>query len=298
LELHKIEFQSADDRRTGVTFLASALASTRSLQVLKLSDLSLIDEDKNVLLERLSLSASATLRVLHLEGMSLGESHAQHIARILSNQISNLQELWLSKNDLNSLAIETVVTRGLVRNSKLLRLVLSHNPVGDAGAASLAAGLKSNVTLQELRIVDCEIWQSGCSELISAIPYYAALTRLSLDGNDFEECLDRLNTVIEMNVSLVHVLDSMPRLLHTERRQLRLQGASSASCGPYGFLDYYLRLNHAHRRFFVEPNLSISLLPRVLERKEANSDPSIIYYFLRHSPSIYANAMAGNTVAL
>jgi hypothetical protein len=294
LELTKVEFQRDADGLTGLTYLSSALASTRSLQVLKISNLSVPDADKNALLERLSKS---TLRVLHLESMSLGEPHALPMACIISNKQSDLQDLSLRKNDLNAEAVEMIVSRGLQRNSRLLRLDLSHNPIGDAGAAALAAGMKSNIALQELRLVDCEIWKAGCSEIVSSIPHLSALTRLSLDENDADLCLDRLISAVGLNFRIVHVLDGLPQLIHAERRQQRSGGASSAVSGPYGMLCFHLRLNRAGRRIIVEPNLSALLLPRVLENKTANSDPSILYYLLRRSVSLYAGATTAKTTS-
>jgi Leucine Rich repeat len=290
LTLKKIEFlhdHSNKQHSTAMALFASALSSTKSVQVLTLSSLLLSEGDKILLLKGLAGNAGQSLRVVHFEDMGLNDAHAPWLARILTSHGSQLNELSLRKNDLGAKAVETIVKHGLCCNSTLRRLDLSENPVGDTGAAWLATCLKDKASLEELKLVDCDIWRPGCLDLALAMPRSSGLTRLSLDGNDIEDCLDRVIDAIKVNFYIVHVLDSLPHLLSLERRMRRPHGGSADVYGPYHVLDFYLRMNRARRRFIVEP-IRPSLLPKLFSEQQANKDPSILYHFLRHSPSFLA----------
>lgn len=290
LTLTNVEFPHADGNKqssTALALFASALSSTKSLQALKLSSILLSEGNKILLMKGLARSVGHSLRVVHVDDMGLNGAHAPWLARLLTTQGSQLHELSLRRNDLDAKAVEIIVNRGLCFNSTLRRLDLSENPVGDTGAARLATCLKDNCSLQELKLVDCDIWRPGCLDLALAMPVSSGLTRLSLDGNDVEDCLDRVIEAIKVNFHIVHLLDSLPHLLTLERRKRRPHGGSTSVCGPYHILDFFLRMNRAGRRFFVEPILP-SLLPNLFAEQKANMDPSILYHFLRRSPLFFA----------
>jgi Ran GTPase-activating protein (RanGAP) involved in mRNA processing and transport len=287
LTLSKVEFLGDDNKQhsTALELFASALSLTNSVQVLKLSSIVLVECDKVLLMKGLAGNSGHSLRVIHVEDIGLNEEHVPWLAHLLANEASQLSELSLRKNNLNAKAVEIIVSHGLCCNSTLRRLNLSENPVGDKGAARLAMCLKDSHSIQELRLVDCDIWRPGCLELALAMPFFSGLTRLSLDGNDVEDCLDQVIEAIKLNFNLVHVLDSLPSLLRLKRRKRQPNGGSASVCGQYHVLDFYLRMNRARRRFLIEPILP-SLIPKLFTEHGANKDPSILYHFLRRSPPL------------
>jgi Ran GTPase-activating protein (RanGAP) involved in mRNA processing and transport len=287
LTLTNVEFLGDNNERhsSALEIFASALSLSNSVQVLKLSSLFLSDCDKVLLMKGLAGNAGHSLRVIHVEDLGLNEEHVHWLARLLASEASQLRELSLRKNDLNAKAVEIIVNHGLCCNSTLRRLNLSENPVGDTGAARLAMCLKDSDSIQEVRLVDCDIWRPGCLELALAMPFFSGLTQLSLDGNDVEDCLDQVIDAIKLNFHLMHVLDSLPSLLRLERRKRRPHGGPASVCGQYHVLDFYLRMNCARRRFLIEP-IHPSLIPKLFTEHGANRDPSILYHFLRRSPSL------------
>ena len=63
-------------------------------------------------------------------------------------------------------------------------LELDRNPLGDPGAAALAAGVASCDALTRLSLTHCEIGSSGAAAIASALP--RTLVELDLSGNGID----------------------------------------------------------------------------------------------------------------
>jgi hypothetical protein len=207
--------------------------------------------------------------------MNLDTTSAPLLACLL-RQNKHLTELSLRKNELTGDAIQIIVEDGLVRNQTLTKLQLSYNPVGDDGAKHLIAGLGQNTRLRELCLTQTEIWREGCLAFAQALPLMKGLRKLSMDGNEMEECGNEMFKSLEKNMVIHQVVEGLPRLLRGPEKDTWIQ------------IDLLLRTNKANRRILVEPCMPSNLLPRVLQ--SATSQPDALYCLLRGMPSAWTQA--------
>jgi hypothetical protein len=216
-----------------------------------------------------SLTKNKTLKSLYLDDCSIGSKHAVKLADFLATN-EQLVTLSLCDNDLNGQSIGILAERGLQHNTTLRKLLLSQNPIGDAGAICLSKLLCSNPSIESLSLVDCEIWGPGCISLARGLAQMRGLKQLVVDG----EWEDHVGIVLESMVSnftLVQLwTDRTPMLIYTDDQWKKV--------------DLYLRLNRAKRRMLVEPLVPASLWPQVLAGSD--DDASIVYHLLRHKPEL------------
>jgi hypothetical protein len=208
---------------------------------------------------------NTSLVSLSLEHMQLNQVLVQDVAAVLVVQAtnSNLQELSLRHNNLNGDCIKVLVQDGLVHNDKLQRLFLSHNPVGDDGARHLMQGLvhscsdtssssstKINTTLQDLGLVETEIWQAGCRTILNGLRVSAcrsSLRKVHLDRNNLEACGPQaIVDMLQENMVVYSLLETLPLLLRKQKE------ACSADYAQWRQVDFMLRSNKAKRRFFMQ----------------------------------------------
>lgn len=273
--LRSLVLTKVKTENNGFAPLATALVQAKRLCSLKLDSLSFSLSDANKILS--CVERNQSLEELQLDNLDFDHQHAPGLALLLANN-THLRSLSLHRNNLTGDAIEKMVYDGLVKNATLRKLSLSHNPVGDDGARHLVVGLQNNETLQELKLVECEIWQSGTSDLVQSLPKYRGVKRLSLDRNEVGHCGFELLTSLQQNVNVVHVLDTLPRLL-----QLEQHFVEGVRMRTWTLVDWHLRMNRNKRRFLTETEFCPSLVPVVYGH--ASADPSTLYHFLRQAPA-------------
>lgn len=262
-----------------VANIAMALSKADSLEELCLHGLTLSSENINLLIEAIGMNSS--LRTLRLEKMSLDVESAPALGAMLADN-QHLTQLSLRNNNLCGDAIRTLVQDGLARNNSLQALCLSQNPVGDNGAECLAKGLMANFTLRKLSLVQAEIWSDGCREFLSGIAKCQGLRHVSLDGNDFDDCVTDLLLTLDQNMFLEHVMDSLPLLMRSKL----------SDTAAWRQVDLLLRMNKAGRRMLlVDNDFAPSLVPYVLAKGAAapssvchdrgSRPPDVLYEMIR-----------------
>uniref|UniRef100_A0A667Z8N9 SPRY-associated domain-containing protein n=1 Tax=Myripristis murdjan TaxID=586833 RepID=A0A667Z8N9_9TELE len=203
--------------------LASALKSNPShLTELDLSYNKLQDSGVQLLSAGLE-SPNCRLKILRLNHCELIVSCCASLATALKSNPSHLTELDLSYNQLQDFGVELlsaglespncrletlrlsdcglsethceVVALALKSNPHLTELDLSKNNVQDSGVKLLSSGLESpNCRLKILRLDSCELTESSCASLASALKSNPShLTELDLSDNkllDFGSCGD------------------------------------------------------------------------------------------------------------
>lgn len=215
------------------------------------------------------LESNIHLEELYLEHCEIDSTYAKALSKLVKASTS-LKTLSLCSNNLDGDSIGVIAERGLNQNKILQRLILSYNPIGDVGAKHLTNLLVSNPTIQSLSIVDCEIWSQGCMSLAHGLADMKGLRILNADS-EWENHIDIILSSIKSNFSLIQ--------LWTDRTAMLM------NIDPlWKQLGFYLRLNEAKRRLLVEPNVSVTLLPRILA--ESNHDATILYHFLSHKPDL------------
>ena len=96
---------------------------------------------------------------------------------------SSLQSLFLSKNSIGPIGIESI-SEGLKNiHSNLKSLSLDVNKFGEDGAKHLAEGIQMNQSLTTLNISNCEIGPGGAHVIAQAINSSPKMTSLNLECN-------------------------------------------------------------------------------------------------------------------
>jgi hypothetical protein len=270
-QLHRLSLTDVSGSRA---WLNGFHASTTSLEMLCLKDMSLSKIEQNTLfaaLVRLDDDLSTTnpnphhrLRTMRLHGLDLDDDADEWIAQLLKHN-PNLQELSLVRNNLLNISRIASVLRD--ENQTLQSLDLSENPIGDVGVLELAHALSKNRSLQRLNILECEIWQEGFGTLLRALAHFQVQEILvgnvgsDLSGDDDDSYEDMVLESLRTNVCTVRLFSSHPR---TWTRSQTL-------------LDW----NQLGRRYWGETfMIERPLLPHVLSKKQLSSRPDRLFQFL------------------
>ena len=211
--------------------------------------------------------SNSVLECLEVNRCGLCSETAHSLAGLISSA-KNLTTLDVSENNIDEVDVEALTTYGLQSNASLKKLIFSHNPIGDAGAAILADWLCENCTLQSLSIVDCEIWGSGCKSFGRALRQMRGIRNLVVDS-EFENYAGVVLESMKWNMSLL---------------KLRIHGLFDRDDPKWQQVDFYLKLNRSKRRFLLEGDVSASLWPRILS--ESSCDASVLFYMLKHKPDL------------
>jgi Leucine Rich repeat len=218
------------------------------------------------------LTDSTTLTNVKLDDMNIGERHSKSLGLLLSKN-SHLKVLSLQANNLLGTSMKWILS--LAGNTTLQYLDLSNNPLGDDGANLLVCALQQNRSLDTLLLVKCEITRYGCDYLARSVATFRGLKYLSADENAMEECCALLEaSLIYENTTLCRIFNNPPSLESSP-------SLDAASLCIWKSVDFYLRLNKAHRGCFTAVNAPVvsDLLPILLERAAKQSD--VLYYCLR-----------------
>ncbi|KAF3761383.1 RNI-like protein [Cryphonectria parasitica EP155] len=141
----------------------------------------------------LALLASAPrLRVLDLETCELGDAGIaalfDGLARTLadssststSSSTNSLEAIYINANGASTAAAEAIATFLASPACRLRYLMMSNNPLGDAGAQALAAGIRDNTTLEVLTLASCGFSSHGVSAVCTALARHPRIRHLDL----------------------------------------------------------------------------------------------------------------------
>lgn len=129
------------------------------------------------------LRAKESLRELSLADNPLGDDGARLLCESLLEPGCRLQSLWLRSCNLTA-ACCPHLGAVLARNQHLQELQLTRNPLGDAGVQQLCQALSQpDARLSDLRLVDCELTDSGCDSLAALLLASRSLRKLDLSNN-------------------------------------------------------------------------------------------------------------------
>eukprot|EP00533_Pseudo-nitzschia_delicatissima_P005868 CAMPEP_0116079588 /NCGR_PEP_ID=MMETSP0327-20121206/1223_1 /TAXON_ID=44447 /ORGANISM="Pseudo-nitzschia delicatissima, Strain B596" /LENGTH=408 /DNA_ID=CAMNT_0003570225 /DNA_START=244 /DNA_END=1470 /DNA_ORIENTATION=+ len=224
-----------------------------------------------------ALGQCKNLRSLKLSDCDIRSEDASELAEALASLAGTLETLDLSRNHINGAGLKTLIQKSLLRQKRLRKLILSHNPIGDDGAVHLSKFLSSSGTRIEcLLLIDCDMWSSGCDALGRSLRDFDSLRELVV-GGEWEYHLQAVADSLRTNVTLKQLL-VVSQQHYTDNNNKHKKR-----------IEYYLALNRAHRRISIDENLSFKLWPTILEKaQDKNESADLWYHLLRRRPELVA----------
>lgn len=308
LEMKNMQFEN----NNSIKHIGTAISYNKSLRYVTIKGLIRSDneEDDEDAINHLLLSFGKNqfIQLLELEDMNLNVKHSNSIA-ILLQQNNSIEILSLRKNQLNSIAIETIMKHGIVQNHTLQTLYLSDNNISinnnniDISALSIVYGISNNDTLHELCLRNCNISYNGCIIIAKGLSNFRNIRYLNMSqnhniylcGKDILYSLQNYNNIIHC------ILPDKPsqRLLLSLQKQLCQQRGVKKSISKddndnnlihiWDHIEQYLRLNRANRKAIRDLNIIPSYIPYFMthNNNKIMNNPDILYHFIQNLiPSI------------
>lgn len=167
----------------------------QNLRTLGFKDCKLTNHDAQMLAKY--LAAYTALQTLSLEKNSISAVGLAFVVSALKHPISTLN---LSENSLDAQAID------LLRPIVTERLILSKNPLGDAGAERLASMLCDPHPIEHLTLSECGIGNAGIRTICRALCQNPLLYSLHLNANPFtSDALGALCELLANGITLTHL---------------------------------------------------------------------------------------------
>ena len=146
-----------------------------------------------------ALKDHSKLKVLNLSNNSITGQVAEELANVIKNN-SDLEELYLSGNDLKSSAIK--ILQALKYHSKLKLLNLNNNNMTGQVAEDLAYVIKNNPNIRKLYLSN-NGFKSSAVVILQALKHHSKLKNLSLHNNNMTgQVAEDLAYVIRNNLHL------------------------------------------------------------------------------------------------
>jgi hypothetical protein len=266
LDLSQCEF---DATGSSVNALCAGLKENVGLTKLKLENCQLEDDELADIV--IALVSHPTLKELSLALNYAGSNTIEAVSKLLGTQrneqqrldhpVQVLERLDLGQQSPGHLQNLDLVYQALQHNNALKYLCLRENYLLRSQIPQLVQALRTNQTLEELNLEDCDLRKDGIELIIDNINHYRSLRKLWLRNNvtsrrDTVDVSGTLPSKLEAN-HVMHLLDYDEEWIpEPRRRQL---------------VDFYLHLNRAGRCFLKSPDdlsLPLGMWPILLERVE------------------------------
>ena len=186
-----------------VMALSDSLIHNNTLQELSIADTGINKFSFMMIVN--ALRSNTTL--LKLDASHLLYDNAIGISSYLQNNVT-LKELNLMYSLEEHHVVEIMKGLSMNVNTALQKLVISHNNVGDNGAAAIASCLQCNSSLRVLCISNCAIGNIGAMKIAEALKVNTTLQKLdiSLNGEALNsDSLTEFSTFLKDNYTLKKV---------------------------------------------------------------------------------------------
>jgi Ran GTPase-activating protein (RanGAP) involved in mRNA processing and transport len=177
--LLEVSFEGEVIEAQRLVTLTEALKRNHTLKSLSLDNCELGPEGAVAVAE--SLKVNRSIVSVCLARNLVGEKGAIALAEGLTGNENSVRVLLLSGNDINSEGAKALAA--CLKNTRVARLDLGRNPVGDEGSSFVAAALMSFQCIHTLDLSYCRIGVDGVTALAKVLETNNYVRCLHLDGN-------------------------------------------------------------------------------------------------------------------
>ena len=275
-------------RRDSIAPLTEFFSNNEKLEALHLDRCIVSESDFTALLS--SLTSLSTLKELSIGGMPYTEENELALLNLMNKDTLNtlcLQGLTPSGcRGLN----EVLMTSAWNGKQSLRILDLSGNNLDDKNAELLVEYLCSNATLEEVRLHDNSITNTGACLLGQKLHAMKGLKRLFLHRNDFDE------------KGAKAILEGVRNNVRIQEVKIPAKGGSKKMARLQVLINYEACLNAGGKQVLQNRQFPLKLLPQVFKRAGKSlfspycaaqmqsmakwkcvQQTDVIFYLLRHS---------------
>ena len=204
---------------------------------------------------------------LNLSSNGLNNEAMIMILKALEDRLGHLTSLDVSRNDACSIEAFDGLSKLLSGKSKMVKLVVSHNPVGDRLCALLCPLLMNNDKLTMLELTGCKVGIRGAHHISQMMEVNKHLLELHLKFNsirgegvrDLAEALQANKTLTLLDVAWNSFGDAGAKLVATaleSNKSLRILNLASNGIRGAGCLSLLeaLRINTTLARLMLDYN--------------------------------------------
>lgn len=126
------------------------------------------------------VTTAKQLQILDIETCELGDEGIAHLFTSLADEANTLETIYINGNGIGPDASMAIARFLASPACKLKYLMMSSNPLGDAGAINLASGIANNTTLEVLTIASCGMSSKGVSVICQSLAHHPKIRHLDL----------------------------------------------------------------------------------------------------------------------
>lgn len=292
--IKSFQFESSDlgMNHHHATSIAKILTKNNCITELSLCGNHFDGDDIQIICHQ-GLRYNNTLKSLFLDRNPIGDDGIVHLANVLSTSSS-----------LTTIENQKQQQLEVKNNSEMIHSSSNNNNNRETVKSTTLSGGKTTYqqqtqpsSIEELTLIDTEIWEDGCIYFSKALCRMPNIKKLSLDGNGFEyyakdallQSIKNNHTITRLfynkRTPLLQLMDEflLSNINDKENTLLLSRLKNESIMKTWDSIDFYLQLNIAGRKeFFNTKLLSLSLIyPIVLNHK-----PDLLYYMIRNVPQL------------
>lgn len=258
-----LPYQGYDEKTTGLKLVLEQSKNHPALQQLELNNMSSASLEDDEVTSMMTCLLSAEDSILRDFSIKLRSSISHE------DLIQQAIELGMEKEE-KALSLQTLyqsIFAGLRDNNGTLRSLRLENcevDLDDNSCKVLHEALLSNPSIINMDLGKCRILENVFSKLVVR-EVGRNLKLKQLNGMDFVDDANQesLNSILQINKNLVQVSPLQEQALSNNGKAA----------------DFYLKLNQAGRKHWIDSDFSSALMPYLLS--SVSSDPSLLCYILR-----------------
>lgn len=126
------------------------------------------------------ITTARKLQILDIDTCEIGDEGLAHLFTGLADRPNTLETLYINSNGAGPDASASIAKFLASPHCRLKYLMMSSNPLGDAGALNLASGIAGNTTLEILTVASCGLSSRGVGSICRALKHHPNIRHLDL----------------------------------------------------------------------------------------------------------------------